>query len=103
MSIIFNFTLCSVVLYFVIFFKYQIAYKHKLVTIVFKAFNDCRECLGRVVGVVVEQHYRPRADLRCNPLANAVRRRAVLPVETVVIRYKSNILIKTCAFCIDMV
>ena len=51
-----------------------------------------------MVGVVVKQHYRPRADLRCHPLANAVRRGTVLPVEAINIRNKSNILISLVQF-----
>ena len=94
-SIVF-FALRSVVLDFVIFFKYQVADKHKLIPLFFKAFQNRRQCFGSMVGVVVEQHYRPRADLRCNPLANTLRRRAVLPVETINIRNKSNIIFFCC-------
>lgn len=97
------FTLRSVVLYFVIFFKYQVAYKNKFIPVVFQALKNCRQRLWCVIGVVVKQHYRPGADLRGYPFANAVRCRAILPVKTVNIRYKSNVLIRTCAFCINMV
>ena len=38
MSIPFNFTLCSVVLDFVIIFINKVAYKHKLIPLIFKAF-----------------------------------------------------------------
>ena len=38
---VFYFTLRSVVLYFVIIFINQVAYKHKLVAIVLKAFKNC--------------------------------------------------------------
>ena len=38
LTIVFNFALCSIVLYFVIIFKYQITYKHKLISLVFEAF-----------------------------------------------------------------
>ena len=43
MSIIFNFTLRSVVLYFVIVFVNQITNKHKLMPLVFKIFKYCRQ------------------------------------------------------------
>ena len=70
----------------VVVFEYQIAYKHKLIAIVLKAFKNCGQSLRGVVGVVVEQYYRPGTDLGCYSLANAVRRGAVLPVEAIPVR-----------------
>ena len=75
----------------VVFFKYQIAYKYKLISVVFQALKDCRQCLGRVVGVVVEQYYRPGQTLEVTRLQILS---AVLPFKTVNNLYRSNKYIK---------
>ena len=84
------FTLCSVVDNFIIVFINQIADKHKLITLVFQAFKNCRQCLGGVVGIIVEKHNTAVFNLTCHPLTNTVCRCIFFPVKTVNIRNKSN-------------
>ena len=84
------FTLRSVVLDFVMVFINQIAYKYKLITLVFKAFKNCRKRLGGVVGVIMKKHNRAVFYLTCHPLADTVRGGVFFPVKRITIRYKSK-------------
>ena len=87
------FTLRSVVLDFVIVFINQITYKHKLISLVFQAFKNCRQGLGGVVGIIVEKHNTAVFNLTCHPLADTVGGGIFFPVKTVNIRNKSNIIL----------
>ena len=100
---IFYFALCSVMLDFVIIFINQITYKHKLIPLIFKTFKDVRQCRGCMVGVIMKKNYRAIFYLTCNSLTNTVWRGIVFPVKWINIRYKSNILIRDCANCINTV
>ena len=53
-------------------------------------FEDYWQCFGCVVGVVVKKHDAARFDLACDPCDNALNRRGIFPVKTVIIRYKSK-------------
>ena len=90
MSIIFNFTLRSVMLDFVMVFINQIAYKYKFIPLVFKAFKNCRKRLGGVVGVIVEKDNTAVFYFTCHPLADTVRGGVFFPVKRIKIRYKSK-------------
>ena len=96
---VFYFTLRSVVDYFVIIFINQIAYKHKLIPFVFKAFEDIWECRRCVVGIVMEKNNTAVFNLARHTLTNAVGCGSVFPVKAVNIRNKSNILIRACKYC----
>ena len=89
---VFYFALRSVVFYFIIIFINQVAYKNKFIPLVFQAFKYCGQCLGGVVGVIVEKDNTAVFYLTCHPFTNAVGGGIFFPVETVNIRYKSNIL-----------
>ena len=81
MSIVFNFALRSIVFNFIIILINQIAYKHKLIPLVFKAFQNRRQCFGRVVDIVVEKHNTTVFNLACNSLTDAIRCGVFFPVK----------------------
>lgn len=70
----------------VIVFKYQVAYKYKFVAIVFKAFKNCRQRLGGVVGIIVEKDNTAVFYLTCHPLTNTIGGGIFFPVEAVPVR-----------------
>ncbi len=55
-----------------------------------------------MVSVVVEKHNAAVFNLTRYPLADTIWRGIVFPVKRVNIRYKSNILIRDCEFCANM-
>ena len=83
MSIIFNFALRSIMLYFIIVFINQVTYKYKFIHLVFQAFKYCGQCLGGVVGVIVEKDNTAVFYLTCHPLTYTVGGGIFFPVKTV--------------------
>lgn len=100
---LFHFTLRSVVEDFIIVFINQIRHLDKRISVGGQLFKNYGQRLGCELGIVVKQHYTSGFDLARHPCDDTFDRRRILPIKTVNIRYKSNILINACALCINMV